>query len=135
MATIEPTETENNRIRSTAEELGGSLPIRDIARHCMEAGIWDEMQLESMMLNGCSKRVKDALGKDIDGSGLPGWAAVGKGRDAIWKQREMFEFKDYAVVIGLGIEAMGADHMRLKTWQVECHARFGTAPSIPDLVH
>lgn len=135
MATLEPRESESDRISALAEELGGLLPIREIARHCMEAGIWDEMQLESMTLNGCSKRVKDALGEDRDGSGLPDRAAIGKGKGSLWKQRKLFEFKDYAVVIGLGIEGIAADHLKLKRWQAECRDRFGSAPSIPDLVN
>lgn len=127
--------SEGNRIRSLFSAMGGSLPIREIARRCIEGGVWDETTLEGIMIAGAEKRVKDALKVTTNGSGLPFAAAVGKGREAVWRQRELFSYEDYVTKIGEGVEALGADHAKLRAWQGECRARFGTAPSIPDLVN
>lgn len=134
MSTFEEGEREGDRIRSLFAAMGGAAPLRDIARRCIEATIWDETQLESMMLHGAIKRVKDALRRELNGSGLPFAAAVDKGLHATWKQRDLFSFEDYTSIIDMGIAALGADHAKLRAWQEECRRRFGTSPSIPDLV-
>jgi hypothetical protein len=131
---LERKEAERDRIRAIFAEFGGRMPLRDVARYCLEAGVWDETQIEGMTINGAIKRVKDAVRIDDDGSNLPWAAAVEKGRNAVWVQRELFTYADYVSVIGMGVEALGADHSKLRSWQAECRTRHGTAPSIPDLV-
>lgn len=125
---------EGDRIRDIFTGMGGSAPLRDVARRCLEAAVWDEVQIESMQLNGAVKRVKDALRTHVNGSGLPFAAATDKSAKAIWKQREMFAYEDYVSIISMGVDALGADHAKLRAWQAECRDRHGTAPSIPDLV-
>lgn len=125
---------EQERIRALFSEMGGALPVREVAQHCIEAGVWDETQLQGMMVNGAVKRVKDALRSELNGSGLPFAAAIGKGHQAVWKQRDLFQYEDYVSVLDMGVAAVVADHSRLRAWQLECRAKFGVAPSIPDLI-
>ena len=130
---LEDYESTRGKVLAVITEVGPAR-VRDWAHACLEAEIWDDSQVESFTLRGAIEAVKLIERSDPDGSGLPIAAAVGKGPDAIHKTREMFTFEDYVSRIEMGVASIGADHAMLRAWQTECRSRFGTAPSIPDLV-
>jgi hypothetical protein len=110
----------------------GMPDIRSLARECEASGLWDEAQLEGFRLTAEQKICRTAL-HDEDEHGVPYALPISAGAGAKWKQVALFEFIDFAFVIGSQCKQLGEFHAKIKTLQDLCRQRFGTAPSIPDL--
>lgn len=133
MLTSVPNSSREDRIRAEFEQLGGAISSRLFAEHLLATGFYDDEFLESAAIKAIQSDIRKAL-KSSDGAGLPFACAVGRGAEAVWKQRDLMEYDEYAAVIGDLSEGVRADYRVIVGLHGECRLRFGRAPEIPELI-
>lgn len=130
-------ESQGERIRELFRECGNGEGIRSFARRCIDAGLFNEAQQEGFMIVGAISTVKKAL-KQSDEHGIHFAYNTSKqnGDDATWKQPALFDYTDACFVLQSNyIDKVTATHAEMVTFHQWMKRRFGTAPSVPDLVY
>lgn len=128
-----PTPARRQRIKSLFEKLGGAMTTRDIARACLNEGIWNETDREVILLRSAQAQVREALSDDDD-TGLPfAGQTIEREHDGgprVWKTRRMWDFPDYELNVNIRVLQVGKLEHTVSLLRIECADRYGREPEI-----
>lgn len=130
MLSTMPAVSRDQRIRDAFAQ-AGAMTTGEFARHCIEIGIYTEEDLESFAIQHVQSEVRKAL-KRPDLTGLPFAGQTTEKVDgaAVWKQRNLWTYDDYAVNIRELITQRDTLHTEAVKLSDECRERFGIAPDV-----
>ena len=130
-------DSQGKNIRSLFHSQKHLMSMRSFTNECIRSCLFDEMQLENFKIVGAMKSVKLAL-KEGDEHGIQFAYNTSKtnGDKAIWKQTELLSHSDAIFVLENNyIDKLVSTHAKARAFQDWIRNRWGTAPSIPDLVN
>ena len=123
----------NEAIRTLFKQLGGNLPIRDLAKHAIDAGIWSDEELEGQQLRSAMEACRRALAPDYK-RGIPFAQPDTDEEDEetipVWRQIDLFDYPQLAQLIGRREKQVRDNYAALRRLVDYCQTRFGKAPSI-----
>lgn len=131
----EATLPREQRIRDVFNDHGGAMTTIDLARACVDAGIWTQDELDRIAIKSVQELCRRALNVK-DAAGLPAASRTTETNDdgqPVWKARQLWLFADYELNIRSHIGQRDEDHAVAVKLAAECEARYGKAISIPDL--
>lgn len=126
---------QGERIRDLFLHQGSGESLRRFTQRCIDAGLFDESQIEGFQIVGAMKTVKSALKvKDDHGIQFAYNVTKNNGEKAIWRQQELLEYRDACFVLQENyIDKVVATHAEMVTFHKWMRRRFGMAPSVPVL--
>lgn len=133
MLTTFPEKSLDQRIRDEFERVGSTTATAPFVHHCREAGVWSDDEWETLAFREAQAVVRRAL-KAVDESGLQ-FAGQTSEKDeeaggAIWKQRALWVYADYAINISEHIRQRDSNHWAAVALADECRMRYGQAPDV-----
>jgi hypothetical protein len=123
------------RIREVFQDNGGAMTTLDLARACVDAGVWSPDEMNRIAIKAIQDACRRALNVK-DATGLPSASRTTETNDdgqPIWKARQLWLFADYEVNVLAHIGQRNEDHIVAVKLVAECEARYGRVIEIPDL--
>lgn len=126
----------SDRIIEVFEANGCALSSLRLAQKCIEAGIFEEYELNNATVRWAQTVVRDALREKL-AEGIP-YAAPTAKKDAsgnpIWLQYRLWDYDDAAFILRERCEALMGDYKPIVALRDYIIERWGTAPEIPQIV-
>jgi hypothetical protein len=120
------------RIRVVFRELGGDIPIRELAVAVRDRGLLTPDELERLTLRAIGELCKRACARLTDAN-VPWAQPTGKGKLARWRQLDLFTYPQFCELVGRRIEELDDDYQTLVQLYQWGLAKYGRAPEIPVL--
>jgi len=123
------------RIRAVFEAHGQMMTIRDLARACVDDGIWTREELDRIALRSVANECREVL-RQKDVAGMP---KAGQTTDAdddgqsVWKARQGWLFDDYVLNVREHLGLRDENHTVAAKLAAEAVARYRIDLDIPGL--
>jgi hypothetical protein len=125
--------SKDQRIREVYEANGQQMSIPDLAKACVAAGIWTDIELKLFALRSVREHCRRVL-KEQDAAGLP---KNGQTRDQdadgqpVWKTRFLWGFEDYMLNVQEHVDQRDENHTIAVKLAAEGSARYSQPISVP----
>lgn len=118
------------------EANGCSISTLRLAQKCIDAGVFDAVELNNASVRWAQTVVRDCLRAKL-ANGIP-YAAATRSTDAqgnrLWKQYSLWEYDDAVDILRERCEQITNDYKPIVALREYIVERWGTAPEIPQLV-
>lgn len=131
-----PMPPRERRIRSVFEAHGSMMTIGDLARACIDEGIWSRDELDRIAIRSVEEKCRRTL-RNKDAAGIPEngpTTDAGEGGQPVWKTRQLWVSDDYALNVRTHLDQRDEEHAVAVKLVAEWRGRYpDSAALIPPL--